>query len=105
LGFFKRSLPGVAIETPSANACIDAFMTRWSTMNRQIVSTLWQTVGVDMMAESNRKPETASRLALTQFLVNSNFLQMTDSRAEPIVDVDRPPNAARTNPFANLDPP
>jgi hypothetical protein len=105
LGFFKRSLPGVAIDTPSANACIDAFMTRWSTMNRHIVSTLWQTVGVEMMAESNGKLETASHLALTQFLVNSNFLQMTDPRAGLIVHVDRPPNAACTNPFANLDPP
>jgi hypothetical protein len=105
LGFFRRSLPGVAIDTPSANACIDAFMTRWSTMDRQIVSTLWQTVGVEMMAESNRKFETASRLALTQFLVNSNFFQVADPRAEPIVYVDKPANAACTNPFANLDPP
>jgi hypothetical protein len=105
LGFFKRSLPGVTIDTPSANACIDAFMTRWSTMDRRIVSTLWQTVGVEMMAESNRKFETASRLALTQLLVNSNFFQVRDPRAEPIVYVDKPPNAACTNPFANLDPP
>ena len=105
LGFFKRSLPGVAIDTPSANACIDAFMTRWSTINRRVVSTLWQTVGVERMAESNRKFENASRLALTQFLVNSNFFQVTDPRAEPIVYVDKPPNAACTNPFANLDPP
>jgi hypothetical protein len=105
LGFFKRSLPGVAIDTPSANGCINAFISRWSTMNHRIVSTLWQTVGVEMMAETNSKFEIASRLALTQFLVNSNFFQVTDPRAEPIVYVGQPSNAGCTNPFANLDPP
>jgi hypothetical protein len=82
-----------------------AFISRWSTMNHRIVSTLWQTVGVEMMAETNSKFEIASRLALTQFLVNSNFFQVTDPRAEPIVYVGQPSNAGCTNPFANLDPP
>ena len=67
LEFFRRALPSVAIDTQSANACIDSFMTRRSTMKRHVLSNAWQTAGVELMAGLNEKFESASRKALTQF--------------------------------------
>ena len=105
LEFFRRALPSVAIGTQSANACIDSFMTRRSTMKRHALNTAWQTAGVELMAGLNENFKSASRMALTQFLVNSNFFEVTDPRAELIVYVSKPPSAACASPFANLDPP
>jgi hypothetical protein len=79
LDFFRRALPGVAIDTQSANACVDSFMIRRSTMKRHALNTSWKTAGVELMAGLNEKFESASCQQAAECSVR--------------------------NPFANLDPP
>ncbi len=106
LEFFKHALPGVAIDEKSARACIDEFTAQWSGLKTRFIATVWRTAGVETTAGLNRRFEGLSRQALTSFLVNSNFFQAADPRAELIVYVSRPPGTAcASNPFANLDPP
>jgi hypothetical protein len=105
LAFFKRALPGVTIDERSAFASIDAFASDWPMAKRLVLGAAWNTAGVDTMAAINARFESAARHMLTYFLINSNFFQAKDPRAQPIVYVANPPGTACANPFANLDPP
>ena len=105
LAFFKRALPGVTIDEKSALIAIDEFVEKWTTAKRLVLGAAWNTAGVDTMAAINAQFEPPARHLLTHFLIGSNFFEVKDPRAQPIVYVGRPPNAACGNPFANLDPP
>ncbi|PDT81473.1 hypothetical protein [Sinorhizobium sp. BJ1] len=105
LDYFKKLLPGVRIDEESAAACIDEFLARWSWKERRAVSVAWRTFGVETMGNMSDKFEIAARKALTMYLTNSNFFDVSDPRATTIVYVGGPTGAACTNSFANLDPP
>lgn len=121
LNYFKRVLPGVTIDEKSAQACMDDFFEEWvnppglvlhsrytvmiSNVKIQAAATAWQVVGVEKTFEFGEKFELIARMALTFFLVNSNFFRTPDPRQEPIVYVAKPAGAACNNPFANLEPP
>jgi hypothetical protein len=105
LGYFKKVLPDVKIDEQSAADCVDEFLSRWSWKERRAVSVAWRTLGVETMGSMSEQFELAARKALAMFLTNSNFFDVSDPRATTIVYASRPPGAACTNPFANLDPP
>lgn len=105
LAYFKRALPGVTIDEPSARQCISEFLKRWSPAQQKVVATAWQTLGVEEMVRINDKFALAARWALTRFLTNSNFFDLDDPRSEPIVYESPEPGAACRNPFADLSPP
>ena len=105
LAFFKRALPGVAIDEKSAMTCIDDFVADWPLAKRLVLATAWNTAGVDTMAAVHDRFQSPARHLLTHFLINSNFFQVKDPKAQPIVYTRQPPGSACANPFANLDPP
>jgi hypothetical protein len=105
LAFFKRALPGVTIDEKSALIAVDEFVAKWATAKRLVLGAAWNTVGVDNMAAIDPRFEPPARHLLTHFLLGSNFFQVKDPRAQPIVYVGRPPGSACGNPFANLEPP
>ncbi|WP_353646482.1 hypothetical protein [Mesorhizobium sp. WSM2239] len=105
LAYFKRALPGVAIDEETALVCIDEFLGRWSWKERRAVSVAWRTFGVETMGDMSERFELAARRALTMYLTDSNFFHASDPHAVKIVYSSRPPGTACANPFANLEPP
>ena len=106
LRYYQRLLPGVRLDEPSARAAIDDFLEiSVGPPKRKLVATAWRTFGVGTMERANQQFELLSRRAFTYFLANSNFFQLSDPRAEPIVYVKPVIGAACVNPFADLSPP
>ena len=89
----------------SAMTCIDDFVANWPLAKRLVLATAWNTAGVDTMAAIHDRFQPSARHLLTHFLINSNFFQVENPAAQPIVYVSRPRGSACSNPFANLDPP
>jgi len=104
LAFFKRALPGVTIDEKSAMTCIDDFVAGWPLAKRLVLSTAWNTVGVDTMAAVHDRFQPPARYMLTHFLINSNFFLVKDPKAQPIVYTSPQPGSACASPFTNLDP-
>lgn len=117
VALLQRALPGVTIDHASALECADDVMGVFegpfvanvqSQVKLKGVRVAGQAVGLDRVAHlgpvEDRLDE-ITRLAVTRFLLNSNFFQVPDPRAATIVYRRPDPNAACRNPWADLSPP
>lgn len=110
--FFKAmlrsQLPGVRISDASLRAFTeDAVIGRQSDFapKLRVLSGMVRTLGFDAVAsimQDSYAFEKFNRDFLTQFLVGSNFFQLTDPRAEEVIYFGRP--GACPNSFARFEP-
>jgi hypothetical protein len=105
LAFFRRALPGVTIDEKSALVAIDEFVSDWPMAKRLALGAAWNMAGVDTMAAMHPRFEPPARHLLTHFLLGSNFFEVKDPRAQPIVYTGNKIGTPCANPFANLSPP
>jgi hypothetical protein len=114
-------LPGVRLDAVSVRGCAeDVFEAMQAplrhSLGEHVASTLKlkgvrmasQALGLDRVATMGpfeQRLEEIARMAVTRLLINSNFFEVDDPRAELIIYRRPEPNAACINPFADLTPP
>lgn len=121
ISLIQRALPGVPLDRESVSACADRVLAdvgapyessliqrTMSAVKLKGVRALSQLVGLERVAAMGpfeQRLDEITRVALTEFLPNSNFFHVADPRAETIYYTAPDPNAACGNPFADLSPP
>ena len=104
--YYQRLLPGVTLDPTSTRAAINDFLAvSISPLKLHGVATAWHTVGVGALSRANQHFELFTRAACSYFLINSNFFQLDNPRAETIIYTKPVLGAACGNPFADLSPP
>lgn len=117
----QRALPDVRLDRESVALCADRILAQLaapfqgslvqrttSVVKLKGVRALSQVLGLERVAAIGpfeERLEEITRMALTEFLPNSNFFAVADPRAETIYYNPPDPTAACGNPFADLSSP